>query len=108
MTETNVLTGYQTVTSFEYYTSRVTRLFPFTYTNVFELLMFQPLINTGNSLRNPVKMQTIHAIDFDGKPVMANYNYKRYFIDDNNYVTGFTIADDWGTSTNFSFAYSCF
>lgn len=108
MTETNVLTGYQTITGFEYYTNRVTRLFPFTFTNVFELLMFQPLINTGNPLRNPVKMQTIHAIDFDGKPVMVNYNYKRYFIDANNYVTGFTIADDYGTSTNFSFAYSCF
>jgi hypothetical protein len=81
---------------------------PFIFTQAFELLLLQPAINMGNFMRNPVKTATIHAVDANGNQVNISYNYGNYIIDNNDYVLGLTVSNGYGSTTNFSFNYTCF
>ena len=106
--ENNLAGGNMTVTDYDYYTGRLVKSFPFVFTRAFELLLLQPAINTGNFMLNPIKSATIHSFDVNGNPVNTSYSYESYTIDENDYVLGFIISSGYGSTTNFSFNYTCF
>src|SRR6185436_1645372 len=105
--EYDLASGGKNETDFEYYTDKEVRALPFTFNNAFELLLFQPAINFGNHMKNPLKKQILHAQDINGNPVLNNIDFTNYIVDDNNYVLQFK-ASGFGTSSNFTFKYKCF
>ncbi|HEX5150389.1 MAG TPA: hypothetical protein VFW07_03010 [Parafilimonas sp.] len=105
--EKNLAAGGKTITDFTYYTDRIIKQQPFIFTQAFELLLFQPLVDFGNRMKNPVKSQVVHATDNNGNPIDLSYNYNKYVVDDNDYLMGFNISRGSATTT-FSFGYVCF
>ncbi len=102
-------TGMRKETSFDYYTDRVVNAMPWLNFSALELVMFQSVINIGNFIKNPIKRFTVTSFDASGN-MMSTYSldYKNYIVDNNNYVPGVSLADDFNQKNYYGFSYMCF
>ncbi|MBC8045647.1 MAG: hypothetical protein H7Y00_02525 [Fimbriimonadaceae bacterium] len=89
--------------TYEYYMDKTVRQMPFVVESVVELLMFQPALNMGKQLRNPLKKISFTVIG----GTITNF-FSDYIIDNNGYVFNMSRIDNSGLRTDFVFNYNCF
>lgn len=101
--------GMRKETVFEYYTNRTVESLPWVNFVALELVMFQPAIDFGNAIKNPIKKSSVTAFDASGNILSAyTLDYKNYVVDDNQYVIAKSLADDFNQKSSYTFGYTCF